>query len=817
MCPIVFNKTTQLPTVVDEKTLADPNLNANYEPIEGKVVKMQAPDGKIYPVEGTQLTKAIGNNWKIPTLQEETHQQELQSKDSAGAAFATSFANEALLGAPKILMDKFAPKDAEQIAYSEKEHPVASTAGAAGGIGTSLLYGGGEVGVAAKTAIEGAGEAATKGFLKKLTATAAEGAVDGALYSAPQAVSHLIVGDPDQAYESMLWGLGTGAIVGGGFGATGELLSKLGTKGAEVVAETGSKLPKLADEILLKQHGISAADANNLGPRKLENILKQLQEEGILTKKTKTADYEALRKDAGSKIGELRKMVDDALSEEAAPVSGVADTIVDGKTTNLQDLAPDMQAAGKRAYQKIIEKTPELETSPFLEKERNHLYDLLQKIDETASSAKVEDSSGHLRHTMEAFTKEKSALGNMTKWNITNSETKNRINQIFYSSIRDEEDIAMRNILSKMPGKEEEMAAYMKQKARYEAARDLIKKGNPTNSTSDYGKVMGGHSPGGLTGLAAMYQLITGHPVVAAGLVAEKMALHWAKDKGLPIAAAKIRQIAKNPETSPFLASILVKSAQDGLKESIAKIPSYLNKATDKSINTVSRVVSSSTFREFLGPKSKAKDEDLYDKTTADILQTARDPQVFSQNLHAIMHTFGDNVDIAHGIASKSANAINYLASTIPKNPNPPQPFSDNSWHPTKEQKQEFAERVSIVNNPMSIFNHVRDGHVSDAMVDTLKNVYPTIYNAFASAITQYSFTKEAEKTPYATKLALSRMLGTPLDKSMNLLPDIQGIYQEQPQAQQATPKRGHKATADKAPSSLTEIQRIQNKQNRGK
>ena len=842
---IVFDNVTQLPTVASpDEILQD---TKRYSPIENKIIPLKSPDGKITAVHGTQLSKAFAGGWTIPTVaeeQKEAHFQKTEEQMGGVGVALNSAENEALMGVPAALES---PEEKEERKRHEELHPASHIAGSALGIGTNLLSGPGEIvgaaGDATKDAIMQGGkeavlaagqQAAESGLVKKLVGHVAAGAVEGALYSTPQAAAELVVKNPEQAAETMLWGAGLGGVVGGVFGGGSELIGKGVQKGASAIdsASVGPDVQKWAKEKLSLQHGLSAADVDAIGPKKWENALNVLDKEGLLTKKTKLADYEAIRKDSGGKIGEYRSAVDSFLSNPEK-IDPLADTITDN-TTPARDLAPSLKTAKENAFKLITESdspalngiasgglnpaTGLLEGSPFLEKARNHLQDLMDKMDVASVGGSITDSQGKTRHLMDEFTQEKARLGSLTKWvnpKMGGNESINRINQIMYGSIRDEEHRAMTELMAKMQNGD--LAGYMNQKNRYEAARDLIWKGNPANSRSDFGKIPGGQAVGGLSGIAALYAGLSGHPAVAAGFYAKKVAANWANETGLPKIAAYIRKVANNPQTSSMLGPMLAKDATTGFQKVLQKIPDLISGAGSKATNVAARLATSYAFKDFLGTSASGLSKDKqYDKITADILQIQRDPKLFANNIQHIMGVFGDNPEIAHMLATKHANAINYLASTIPKNPNGPQPFQKNDWKPTAEQKEEFAERLAVVNNPMIVFDHIKTGHISNAMVDTLKNVYPSIYSAFSTVVGNHAFTPAAENTSYAAKIALSKLLNTPLDKSLTMLPAIQATYQSgQQPVQQKSGGRSKKATLDKLPSTQTQIQRLDAKANK--
>lgn len=75
------------------------------------------------------------------------------------------------------------------------------------------------------------------------------------------------------------------------------------------------------------------------------------------------------------------------------------------------------------------------------------------------------------------------------------------------------------------------------------------------------------------------------------------------------------------------------------------------------------------------------------------------------------------------------ANTVqSYLNSIAPRNPNaidPLDPTAAKDWHPTRQQSQDFGEKLSIVNDPSSVFDRIKDGTLNKNHMEALQLCYP--------------------------------------------------------------------------------------------
>ncbi len=124
-----------------------------------------------------------------------------------------------------------------------------------------------------------------------------------------------------------------------------------------------------------------------------------------------------------------------------------------------------------------------------------------------------------------------------------------------------------------------------------------------------------------------------------------------------------------------------------------------------------------------------------------------------------------------------SANASNYLNGLRPsvdkKNP------LDSEIKPSSFQEAAYHRALQIAEQPMVVLNHIAKGTLTPSDVQTLKTIYPALYQRMSQKITfqMMETVSKGDSIPYKTRLNLSLFLGMPLDSTMT----SQGILSAQP------------------------------------
>ncbi len=162
----------------------------------------------------------------------------------------------------------------------------------------------------------------------------------------------------------------------------------------------------------------------------------------------------------------------------------------------------------------------------------------------------------------------------------------------------------------------------------------------------------------------------------------------------------------------------------------------------------------------------------------------------------------------ATALSFTTANAVQYLNSMRP-NTDKAGPLDTTPVVP-KSVQAEYDRVLNIAQQPLVIMSRIKDGSVTPSEVKALSTIYPAIYDKLKTKLMDQIIDQSTKERPipYATRMALSVFMATPLDSSMNPanIQAAQAIYQPAggPDQPADAPKQGAKhsmASLDKLPS----------------
>lgn len=235
----------------DPNALNNAILSGTHAFKKGTMVNIYPPNSddrkELKQVPAENLSEAIKMGYRVQTqLRKNVDDYVEENSGLKGAAKVAlgQFADEALMGVPETALDIL--QDPEEVAKREalkKEWEMTNTLAGLGGFGASLLYGGplfkGAAAAGAKVTekvaaalgartAEGLSTRGLKGLAANIVSKAAGTGVEGAILSAPRAVTEAALGEPGDAAETIVEGVGAGALLGGGAVLGGALLKPLG-------------------------------------------------------------------------------------------------------------------------------------------------------------------------------------------------------------------------------------------------------------------------------------------------------------------------------------------------------------------------------------------------------------------------------------------------------------------------------------------------------------------------------------------------------------------------------------------------------------
>jgi hypothetical protein len=232
--------------LVPEDKVQEAVQNGEMQFPKGTRVDVVDPRGRSFNLPAEQAKDAFEQGFKLESARQKAVREYVKDNDNLKGTAKVAlgqFADEALMGIPELIYDaKADPFDVEKKEALKKSHDIANTVGGVGGFGASMLVGGplfkgaevaGEAAskiVAnqlAKVGLERGSQSIAKGIVSRMAENATKMGIEGAIITAPRAITEASLGDPEAAAESLMMGGGLGVGLGILSGPTGKLFEKL--------------------------------------------------------------------------------------------------------------------------------------------------------------------------------------------------------------------------------------------------------------------------------------------------------------------------------------------------------------------------------------------------------------------------------------------------------------------------------------------------------------------------------------------------------------------------------------------------------------
>lgn len=739
-------------------------------------------DGKSVGLDEQHLSEALAQGYQFETPSQKDLRLHLENSEGWKAAAevgAKQFLNQATFGVTGEIEDQTSsPLERSYIDAIKEQHPIANYAAGAAGFGASLLYGG-EIAKAGKLAEEavvgakalsaaekvivaGTEAAITKSaptFARTIAGSAAKGAVEGALFSAPVAATKAYFGDYKEAAESLvIGGLAGGAlgaifpVLGKGAKAAGEGFSYVSkTIGEHVAGDTKAvidELHRLTERGSLGEYGVQRIDA----------AMSHLADPNVIGKGwTKTDKLEALYAKSLEGVSEVLEEIDGNQAASALPqpkfkMSEAISAL--GGTANISGISGDVFkdiVSTKNinewlvSGQKIPLQYPEITFKEAQMKSLELLGDAFDNI--STGSSKTRSNAWKKFEFASSFAEELDRQVQANKDNIAPELIQKYIDNS--KSINAAGAIAALQEGAKIP-----LSATDKKIIQTYAA----------SKTVDVGQMMEfGKHAGGL-GLAGV-SLLTGHPVVglaSLGFGAVRAIINAKADN---IAMNAIKQ-----KTFP-----IVEKITGSIAKRLDKIPEIL------SSKTIAPIKTANAFARFLGHTSGNKDND-YSAVVNRIEQYQQNKQVSKERIARnaeLLTGFDKNLHFAY--SQQLQNTFDYIANQLPIQSNVAN-LKDSVSKKVKggnindANVNKMHRIMEVIDNPLSVVSRLMDNTLTRGEVDTLKAVYPQIHKKMVNKIMTEINTGKVQ-LPFGTRVKLGMLLDLPLDESIGKVAQYQQSF----------------------------------------
>jgi inhibitor of KinA sporulation pathway (predicted exonuclease) len=651
-----------------------------------------------------------------------------------------------------------------------------------------------------KLILSGAEKAAAKAAAPSLARTTAAAAakygVEGAIISAPQAITEAAFGDFNKSAEHLLAGVGGNIVLGGtvsGLGALGKGFYNLSKRAmretalGQYISEGFS--PEMA---ALSAAGLERGSARKLGKDKLDDIGNTLLTQPLMSDgkpvvssgmsgKVFRDRVEAFKNES---VEQMEKILTDldAAREVKTSVGSVGNTEIKRKADELFSAGDFKSAVDLLKKEKIqIQKSKVFDLS---------FEDITKKLDELSEKYKYAiDTSERLavskvKRTVDAFAAEgktsfkdfhnlKVKLGKNTQWSATDTKSLTQLKQDMYGVVNSELDKSI-NKVEELYG--DEFAGVFKDfqtaKKGYAAATEVSRLletekarelGNKVFGLTDTilgsgGLAFGGAAFGAGGSFGALLLPILG--------VAGKKLLEstWFKTAY----ASGVKNIGENGAIS------LLTNAYKHSKEKINEGALIaLGLAPMDVIKSVPKVATYKAISEFLGRDihSELKQdrqklaEELYTKLDKQTLDMSGTIDKTSSNADVLSYTGAPSV--AQEFAKKQIEVLDYLKTVLPKIDKQYNLFEGKKSHEITDQDlHRFEKSLRILANPFSIIQSIQTNTITKDEIQALQAIYPNIYESFKNRIIQVASEKKPNLS-FQDRMRLSILLGVPLDPSV--------------------------------------------------
>ena len=787
------------------------------------------------------VASAQAQGWQILTpFDEKVDDFVEQNKGLRGGAkvFLGQMGDEALGGIPELVYDKTAdPMDVAKKEALKKYHAGWNAAGGITGFGAGMFIGGpafkaagkgGELatrGVAkmlgAKAAGE-VGETTLKKIARDVVAKAAGTGVEGTILSSPYAFTEAVLGDPDDAAETILFGLGVGSIFGaGGAMAKGfkDLVteSRLGQAARDRIKKTiaenkdlqGKAHEKFVEALnpnLSQQERMrameevfdDAGDVVSLKPTEnLRAIGKDLEEEGIIDMFDFKSDiYDKLSKrtaELGEDVGKILQGFDDRFGEFAA--------------LRTEELVANIRA---RIDANDYFKTTAFK--PFVERVNKQLDALLEQGPILSMRQANREKSAFQQLAKAAYQSANAGIDVNTAQVL--AEIPREINKAIRSKAKELDPAALQELLLK-----QRKLAHLSQAeeiAKKSAAREA--RNNDFGLTSfiggagamTTGAVLGGAPGAVVMGLAGMLgrefsrrfgDQVMAHAYSRAGsLLFTEQAMKKAADKLDDIPSLLGRLKKRTPKTRTMGLEALNRMFRP---DNASLIELEERSDRDKPIKAPKKV-------------------EALDRASRALGTWVANPDRAAQRIAEITTPIASEGApmIAQALSAKLNVGISYLYEQIPKPPAPNNPFAPRyKWKPSDYEMDAFLDKAAVVENPFVVLDELESGTLNRNHMQALKNVYPGMHAYMQDRVQKAAINETIELT-YDQRLKLSLLMDAPMDSSLNnnSIQYFQQTHQlsaGQNVGDAAGPQKGQqpfKASVDLAGGMMTEQQAMESR-----
>lgn len=241
---------------------------------------------------------------------------------------------------------------------------------------------------------------------------------------------------------------------------------------------------------------------------------------------------------------------------------------------------------------------------------------------------------------------------------------------------------------------------------------------------------------------------------------------------------------------------------------------SKMNKAIDGFVSGAKNVRSAAPYSVAVLGQTKQEEKKNYEKNRVVLTDLMTDNNKLQKYLEEKVFDVKElNPRLYSTTVAKAANALTFLKSKLPQDMLASKRLQPqlSQYQPTDIEMIKFKRYLSAVDNPLSVMDDLQKGIISTEGVETLKAVYPELFNEIKSKI-MVKLSELKTELPYAKRLQLSMLFGVPLEPSLdyNKLQQLQQNFAPQePQQNQGVRRPSAKTMENKGNSLKSPVEGI--------
>lgn len=166
---------------------------------------------------------------------------------------------------------------------------------------------------------------------------------------------------------------------------------------------------------------------------------------------------------------------------------------------------------------------------------------------------------------------------------------------------------------------------------------------------------------------------------------------------------------------------------------------------------------------------------------------------------------------IADALTNTTTQGLQFLAGKLPQNPHYGDMMNAHvvKWEPSDTEKAQFMRYARAVTNPMTVFADMANNRITHEAVESLKTVYPKLYNQAVSKISE-NLSEIEKQIPFQKRIQLSTFLGMPVDQMTqpSFTKDMQAAHEFSQYKESGGMNMGGMSKMNKSNSVMTDTQR---------